>query len=94
MTKYFIAWNEDKTEGFITDDEDDAQQACSAENKNGAWAALGLAFFETYGEQDCSLQEVEIQTFRDQPLPNQDELRARILELVNEATSAGVDDDS
>ena len=57
--KYYIAWNEERTEGFITNEEQDAIEAIS-----GEWgqvrSAMGLDFFECYCDQECSFEEVTL----------------------------------
>lgn len=45
---YFIVWNAGRTEGFVTDDEDDATEASSGRQGN-VTSTLGEAFFEAYG---------------------------------------------
>jgi len=66
MAKYFIVWNADKSEGFITTDEDDACSALTGEPHMGlgypTQSTLGEAFFENYGEEgDCPpIEQVEL----------------------------------
>jgi len=61
MTKYWIVWNESKSEGFITDDEGDAKAAKTGKrNKRTPYSStLGDQFFECYGEDNCRTQVVE-----------------------------------
>ncbi len=61
MTKYYIAWNEDRSEGFITDDPNDAG---FARGDTAAWlheSALAEEFFNLYGEDDLpEVEQIEI----------------------------------
>lgn len=60
---YYIVWNETRTEGYITDDLEDAEYASSG--KQAGWSAptLGVAFREAYEglEDDFELQEIKIE---------------------------------
>lgn len=64
--KYFIAWNEDKTEGAIFTDKRDAQSALDGKDwidpKMGfpSISSLAEAFFDVYGDDDCIVEEVTI----------------------------------
>ena len=61
--KFHIVWNETKTEGFITDDADDARFASTGEMSGGfGVSTIGEAFQDCYGGGDKALtvQEVEI----------------------------------
>lgn len=49
--KYYIAWNGNKTEGFITADRDDCMKALGRKSPGGYESTLGLAFRETYDDQ-------------------------------------------
>lgn len=66
MAKYFIVWNADKSEGFITNDEADATSALTGKANLAlgypSQSALGSEFYANYGEEgDCPpVQEVEL----------------------------------
>lgn len=59
MATYYIVWNEDRSEGFITDDESDAKQVASGRFRN-PYTSAGEAFRECYEGDDLSLQELDI----------------------------------
>ena len=54
--KYWIVWNENRSEGFITDDKMDADSAATY----GGTSTVGLAFWESYGD-DEGLSELEVE---------------------------------
>lgn len=57
MAKHYIVWNESKSEGFVTTDEQDALQVL-----NGRFAhvrsSAGEAFRETYPDDNMTLERV------------------------------------
>lgn len=61
--KFWIVWNESKTEGFITDDRRDA--LFTSEGIPGRFGnpTVGEAFRESYADDDCALpmHEIEIE---------------------------------
>jgi hypothetical protein len=66
MAKRYIAWNENKTEGVIFDRKIDAD--CALDGKHRAdpdvgglvcISSLAEAFFEIYGADNCTLEEIE-----------------------------------
>lgn len=57
--KYYIVWNEPKSEGFITDDYADALTAATGQSR-GLDSTLALEFFENYGETEHAIQEIEL----------------------------------
>lgn len=57
--KRYIVWNEDKTEGFVTDDKKDALMVFMG-NFSSPYTSAGKAFYDCYEDQDLSLQEIEI----------------------------------
>lgn len=57
--KRFIVWNEGRSEGFVTDDEQDAMQALSG-GFFSPYSALGERFYELYGDDELSLEEIAI----------------------------------
>ena len=62
MPKYWIVWNGDKTEGFVTTDHQLAYEVRkSAESncfdENGRRSIVGQAFCEAWGEDDCTMEE-------------------------------------
>lgn len=67
MTPYIIVWNESKTEGVIfrnemsDDGEDDAKHAANQQICNPC-SSLGDAFVDLYGEDELTIQEVQIDT--------------------------------
>jgi len=54
---YNIVWNETKTEGFITDDADDAQFAIDGFRASFAVSSVAEAFREAYAYDD---EEIEL----------------------------------
>ena len=66
MAKKYIVWNEDRSEGFVTDDRRDAETARKGKKHRRStgqigYSTLALAFFEAYGEDKLPpIQEVEI----------------------------------
>lgn len=66
MSKYYIVWNPTKTEGFITDDPDDATNASTGERLAAGVSVVGEKFYETYsddggaGEFEFEIQELEL----------------------------------
>ena len=59
MKTYYIVWNEGKSEGFVTDDVEDAKQVKSKRFRN-PYTTAGAAFKECYEDDKLSLQEIEI----------------------------------
>lgn len=66
MAKFYIAWNEHQTEGFITDSIDDAKIVISGRFR-GCYSTAGAAFREVYDYADLRLQSVDID-----PLPEKE----------------------
>lgn len=63
--KYYIAWNETKTEGFITDCKADAQSARTGKKRREQGfchiSTVAEAFYNAYDDQKLPhVQEVEI----------------------------------
>lgn len=56
---YFIVWNADRTEGFITDDQNDALTAAGNRQVNYE-STLGATFREQYEDQKRTVQPVTI----------------------------------
>ena len=50
MPQYFIVWNADRTEGFITDSADDASKAAGRMHPGGIESTLGAAFRDCYAD--------------------------------------------
>lgn len=50
--RYHIVWNSRKTEGFITDDDADAEFARSGTQMSGCLSTLADAFRDCYGDED------------------------------------------
>lgn len=65
--KYFICWNANKTEGFVTNDEQLAYETRKASDTNcyheddGTVASTAQAFIEEWGDEDCTIQEIELE---------------------------------
>lgn len=59
MKKYYIVWNEAKSEGFITDDRRDAEQ-CLIGSFGQLASAAGQNFAENYEDDDRILEEIEL----------------------------------
>lgn len=59
MTQYHIVWNADRSEGFITNDENDAIAAAGNRRVNGE-SALGADFRDHYDDQKRAIQAVTI----------------------------------
>lgn len=63
--KYFIVWNEGKTEGFVTNDEQLAYETRKASESNcyheddGTVASTAQAFIDEWGDTNCTVQEIE-----------------------------------
>lgn len=69
MAKFYVVWNNSKTEGFITNSPDDAEVAASGFISGVSCSSLANAFREVYAdedmdEDDCdqefSIEEVDI----------------------------------
>jgi len=48
--KFYIVWNETRTEGFITNDPDDAETASTGFRSKFATSTVGEAFYEAYSD--------------------------------------------
>jgi len=48
MRTVFIVWNENQTEGFVTDDRQDAYDASTGQRRDGQ-SSVGMDFWDTYG---------------------------------------------
>lgn len=53
---FYVVWNADRSEGFLTDDAFDAEQVLNGECNSVA----GHAFWEAYGDDDLHHQVLEI----------------------------------
>ncbi len=66
MGKYYIVWNERRTEGFITDCPEDAEYASSGFQQTGGVSSLAFALRETYLDPEeeesgeLPMQEVDL----------------------------------
>ncbi len=62
--KYHIVWNETRTEGFITQDRDDADYTATGISSSFGVSTIGDAFREAYAEygEELEIQEIEIPT--------------------------------
>jgi len=60
----YIVWNEDKSEGFITNDKNVAYEVrkgadSNCFNREGERSDLGVSFCEIYSwDQDCTIEEL------------------------------------
>ena len=60
--KFYIAWNEQKNEGFITDDRDDALYVAKGKEPRFGTPTVGEAFRDNYDKgNDLPMQEIEIE---------------------------------
>lgn len=61
---YWIVWNENRSEGFITDDENDAKTAMTGKpNRSRGYpcsSSVGLAFYEAYEDDKLKKQKVSL----------------------------------
>ncbi len=64
--KYWIVWNDARSEGFITQDQGDAEYTATGISTSFGVTTVGDAFRETYadGEEyaEFDIQEIEIPT--------------------------------
>lgn len=60
MGRFYIVWNEGRTEGFVTDSAEDAKQVRNGRFR-GAYTTAGAAFSEAYDGEDLDLQNVDIE---------------------------------
>jgi hypothetical protein len=62
--RYFIVWNSDRSEGFVTDEKADAESAVSGRSnrKLGYYSqsTAGAAFHEAYEDDRLVMEEVSI----------------------------------
>lgn len=62
--KLYLVWSEAKNECFGTDDELDAYYAANGEFPEGIFrlgvSTLADHFYESYGEEECTIQEIEV----------------------------------
>ena len=59
---FFIVWNEQKNEGFVTDDKGDALYVSKGREPRGGTPAVGEAFRDAYDKGgDLPMQEVGIE---------------------------------
>lgn len=63
--KYFIVWNEAKTEGFITQDEGLAYEVRKSSDTNcfdaeGQHSPVGVAFCDKWCDENCTTEIVEL----------------------------------
>lgn len=67
MDKFYIVWNPTKTEGFITNDPNDAVNASTGDRLTAGVSRVGECFYEVYsddagaGEFEFEIQEVELE---------------------------------
>jgi hypothetical protein len=61
---YFILWNADRSEGFITDSSADAASAVSGEphwdEGYPSQSSMGEAFYNFYGEDGVLVEEIDL----------------------------------
>lgn len=61
--EYFVVWNADKTEGFITEDRQLAYEVRKSSETNcfdrsGRRSDVGIAFCDAWGDQDCTMEPI------------------------------------
>lgn len=66
MRKLYIVWNNHKSEGYVTDDYQMAYEARKSATSNmfnaqGEWQPLGAAFGSIFYQDDCAIQEIEVE---------------------------------
>ena len=61
---FHIVWNEARNEGFITDDEQDAL-ACLHGTNAGGGSTVGIAFADTYDDDELSMETVTLPASRE-----------------------------
>lgn len=65
IRKYYIVWNANRTEGFITDDYQLAYETRKSSDTNcyhieeGVQCETAVAFCNEWSDDDCTIQEVE-----------------------------------
>lgn len=62
---YWIVWNAEKTEGFITEDRQLAYEVRKSSDTNcfdynGRRSDVGIAFCEAWGDQDCTMERITV----------------------------------
>lgn len=60
---YYIVWNEDKTEGFVTTDKQLAYEVrkssdTNCHTKDGVLSSVAVAFCEAWYEHNCTIEVV------------------------------------
>ena len=64
MAKFWIVWNETKTEGFICNDQKDVETAMTGKKHRyqgvTSVSMLAAAFYDAYEDEITSIQEIEI----------------------------------
>jgi hypothetical protein len=59
---YYIVWNKDKTEGFVTNDKSDARYTATGHTVKFGVPSVGEAFRDAYDNGDhLEIQEVDLQ---------------------------------
>jgi hypothetical protein len=63
--KYYIVWNADKTEGFVTADYQIAYEARKGSDSNcynidGKPSCLAMAFCDITCEENCTVEEINL----------------------------------
>ena len=62
---YWIVWNADKTEGFITEDQQLAYEVRKSSDTNcfdynGRRSDVAIAFCGAWGDQDCTMECITV----------------------------------
>lgn len=65
--KAYIVWNQARNEGFVTTDAQLAYEVRKSSesncfDENGRQSTVGQAFCHAWGDEDCTIQEIEIPT--------------------------------
>jgi len=60
VSDYFIVWNANRSEGFVTNDERDALKAAGKMAVMGIESTIGREFRETYDDDKLMVQRIDI----------------------------------
>ena len=63
--EYWIVWNADRTEGFITEDQQLAYEVRKSSDTNcfdynGRRSDVAIAFCDAWGDQDCTMECITV----------------------------------
>lgn len=60
MKTIYIVWNENKSEGFVTDDKDDAKYCSTGKETGFGIPTIAEAFRECYGQGPFKIEKMEL----------------------------------